>query len=457
MKIRRENLNFDKKKGPQEISPFLDIKNNNKKTIKRNRKSLNKKEKYAKNQRKKSLQVKLLPAILIILLIIVLLWYTYIFKKIRLVKEPEQEFKDSHEYHDMIMKDPEQEFKDSHEYYDMIMKGKLYDNKTYYPSENPKISIILPVHNGEAFVNQAVLSIQNQDLKDIEIIIIDDYSTDGSEKVIKDLIKTEPRISFYKNEENMGQFYTKTKGILHAKGKYVMTLDDDDKYLQRDALSTLYNEAEKEKLDIIQFNFISIYSFDKRPTNKESSKEEPIIYQPELSNIMLSLGNDGKIIQKGNVIWNKFIRTDLFIKVIKKIDEKYFKEKIYFHDDCILFFLLTRNAKSYKNIHRTFYLVVYLFHFKDSKVLYRRKEKKAEKLDIQCKGCMAYIEFVFEYTENNKPDKKIAFAILERWFLDFRCRNNPVIKERAVNICQRFLNCPFIEEEDKNKIRKFLN
>ena len=249
MKIRRENLNFDKKKGPQEISPFLDIKNNNKKAIKRNLKSLNKKEKYAKNQRKKSLQVKLLPAILIILLIIILLWYTYIFKKIRLVNEPEQEFKDSHEYHDMIMKEPEQEFKDSHEYYDMIMKGKLYDNKTYYPSENPKISIILPVHNGEAFVNQAVLSIQNQDLKDIEIIIIDDYSTDGSEKVIKDLIKTEPRISFFKNEENMGQFYTKTKGILHAKGKYVMTLDDDDKYLQRDALSTLYNEAEKEKLD----------------------------------------------------------------------------------------------------------------------------------------------------------------------------------------------------------------
>ena len=140
----------------------------------------------------------------------------------------------------------------------MIKKGILYDNdKKYYPKENPKISIILPVHNGEAFLKETISSIQNQEFKDIEIIIIDDQSTDNSTILVEDLIKNEPRISFYKNQENKGVLFTKTRGVSLAKGKYVMIIDDDDKYLQKDAFTTLYNEAEKNNLDILGFKSIS--------------------------------------------------------------------------------------------------------------------------------------------------------------------------------------------------------
>ena len=130
---------------------------------------------------------------------------------------------------------------------------ELYKNKIYYPSKNPKISIVITVYNGEAFLKSALLSIQNQDFKDIEIVMVDDCSQDNSVNLIKELMKTEPRIVLYKNKENKGALYTKSKGVMHSRGKYVMILDEDDIYSQKDTFTSLYVEAEKNNLDILGF------------------------------------------------------------------------------------------------------------------------------------------------------------------------------------------------------------
>ena len=127
-------------------------------------------------------------------------------------------------------------------YIDLVFNGtNIYKDKIYKFSNNPKISIVISVYNGEAYLRTALLSIQNQDFKDLEIIMVDDGSKDNSIDLIKELKKTEPRIILLENGENRGPLYTKTKGVLHAKGKYVMTLDEDDIYCQRDAFSSLIN------------------------------------------------------------------------------------------------------------------------------------------------------------------------------------------------------------------------
>ena len=105
---------------------------------------------------------------------------------------------------------------------------KIKYNKIYYPSKNPKISIVISVYNGEAYLKTTILSIQNQDLKDLEIVIVDDCSMDDSVALIRELMKNEPRIVLNQNLENKGALYTKTKGVLLARGKYVMILDEDD-------------------------------------------------------------------------------------------------------------------------------------------------------------------------------------------------------------------------------------
>ena len=192
-----------------------------------------------------------------------------------------------------IEKDKNKEINEAQDYMNLVLNHtKIDKNKIYYTSKNPKISIVITLYNGEAFLNTALLSIQNQDLKDIEIVMIDDCSKDNSVNLIKELMKTEPRIVLYQNKENKGMLYTKSKGILLSKGKYIMVMDVDDIYVQRDAFRTLYVEAEKNNLDILGFVFTSSKRTitRKRSTFRDSKR---IIYQPELSNLTYSYDSEG--------------------------------------------------------------------------------------------------------------------------------------------------------------------
>lgn len=171
----------------------------------------------------------------------------------------------------------------------------LEKNNTFNCSDNPKISIVITVYNGEAYLNTALRSIQNQDLKDIEIIMVDDYSSDNSLNMINNLMINEPRIKLYKNEKNRGALYTKTKGALLAKGKYILILDEDDMYLQRDAFTVLYNEAEKNNLDLIKFGMIISKPLIGKKNYINYINKEEIIFQPELSSLMFRYNEKGDV------------------------------------------------------------------------------------------------------------------------------------------------------------------
>ena len=359
----------------------------------------------------------------------------------------------------LISKDPELEFKDSQEYYKMSQNCELYEkDKIYNPTNNPKISIVLPVHNGEYFLKKTLTSIQNQDFKDIEIIIVDDQSTDNSVELIKELMKTEPRIKFHQNEENKGILYTKAKGVLLAKGKYVMTLDDDDNFLQRDAFTTLYEESEKENLDILKFRTIQTTMFSvKELYNHAKNDESPIIYQPELSNYMYRKRSDGNIMQNGGNLCNQIFRTDLFQKVIKEIDQKYLNIKMNNHDDFLLFFLLTRSAKSLKEISRVFYVISVTKFIHEPKVDYRRKEKNVNRDNLACQAYLMFIEIIFNKTKDTIDDKKIAFSQLQTWYMGNECRNNIETRENFIKLSKLFLDNKYIEEKDKETIKIFID
>ena len=152
-------------------------------------------------------------------------------------------------------KKKELELKDMQDFININLNQELINiNQKFHKISNPKISVIISVYNGEAYLKTALRSIQNQDFMDLEIIIVDDHSKDNSVNLIKELMKEDPRIIFTNNNKNKGALYTKTKGILIAKGKYVLTLDVDDLFTSKKAFSTLYIEAEKNKLDLLGFN-----------------------------------------------------------------------------------------------------------------------------------------------------------------------------------------------------------
>lgn len=94
--------------------------------------------------------------------------------------------------------------------------------------ENPLVSVIIPTNNRKEYIVKAINSVLSQTFKALEIIIIDDGSTDGSDKVISEFIRNSPDIIAIKNEINLGIVVSLNKGIRAARGKYIARLDDDD-------------------------------------------------------------------------------------------------------------------------------------------------------------------------------------------------------------------------------------
>ena len=145
-------------------------------------------------------------------------------------------------------------------------------------------------------------------------MMVDDGSKDNSVNLIKELMKIEPRIVLIENGENKGALYTKSKGILEAKGKYVISFDEDDMYTQRDALSTLYVVAEKNELDIDGFIALVAVQRASRHRNNYEDKYKRIIYQTELNNLMFYFTPEGNVEKFDGLLVNYLVKADIPLK-----------------------------------------------------------------------------------------------------------------------------------------------
>lgn len=105
---------------------------------------------------------------------------------------------------------------------------------------NELISIIIPVYNNEKWFERCINSVINQTYKNLEIIIINDCSTDDVEDIIFKYKKLDSRIIYMKNDKNKGVGYSRNRGLEISKGHYIYFLDSDD-YIEKDAIESLYN------------------------------------------------------------------------------------------------------------------------------------------------------------------------------------------------------------------------
>ncbi|MCK5285790.1 MAG: glycosyltransferase [Candidatus Pacebacteria bacterium] len=93
-------------------------------------------------------------------------------------------------------------------------------------NKKPKITVLMPVYNGEKYLEESIKSILNQTFTDFEFLIINDASTDESKNIINSF--NDPRIKLVENEENIGLTKSLNKGLILAQGEYVARMDDDD-------------------------------------------------------------------------------------------------------------------------------------------------------------------------------------------------------------------------------------
>lgn len=114
----------------------------------------------------------------------------------------------------------------------------------------PRVSVVIPNFNNEQYIEEAIKSVQNQSLKDIEIIIIDDCSTDYSWNIIQQIAKSDSRIKIIQNKKNSGAGLSRNAGLDIATGEFIKFLDSDDT-MDLDVLEIMYNTAQETKKDIV--------------------------------------------------------------------------------------------------------------------------------------------------------------------------------------------------------------
>lgn len=170
-----------------------------------------------------------------------------------------------------------------------------------------KISIIIPVYNTEKYLKRCLNSIINQNFKEIEIIIINDCSTDNSLEIIKKYIEIEKRIILINKEKNEGLSAARNSGIEIAKGEYILHIDSDD-WIEQNYFKDMYKFAIKNKADIVISDYYEDYN---------NLDIRYIQGQKEINTIQI---NKLKVIEniflfKGSTsVWNKLIKTELYRK-----------------------------------------------------------------------------------------------------------------------------------------------
>lgn len=109
------------------------------------------------------------------------------------------------------------------------------------------VSIILPTFNGSQYIKRSIESVLTQSYGNWELIIIDDGSTDRTEAIVFNYVKTNQNIKYFKNDKNLGIQKSLNKGLRESKGEYIARIDDDDDWVDKDKLKKQVEFLEKNK------------------------------------------------------------------------------------------------------------------------------------------------------------------------------------------------------------------
>ena len=285
---------------------------------------------------------------------------------------------------------------------------KRKSNWIYYNNVfRPKISFIATVFNKEKYLNSFICSIQQQYLNEFELIIVDDCSIDKSVEIINFFKSKDRRIKLLRNKQNMHSLYSRFKGVIFSRGKYISFVDSDDIIL-KEGLINSYNYIKNNDLDMVQFNSI-LETKDKIWINRRCYKYLSIIYQPILSYIYYYNNNKG--IEINYYLWDKLIKKKVVFKSLYYIGLKFLHKKIIIENDVVLLFSLFRNANSFQYIDELGY-----YSNRNNADSVFNSAYDLNKSNQIIYSIFSNIEFLYDKTENTKFSKYFCIFKLHQGY-----------------------------------------
>ena len=323
-----------------------------------------------------------------------------------------------------------------------------FDLKYFEKSNEPKISLIIPLYyyqNNYNIIN-FYMSIYNQSLTDIEIIFIN-YS--GAEtyktKLIKLLMEKDNRIIYITNENKIQEYYPKKKGILSAKGEYILIIEPDD-LLLNNILEKSYITAKKNNIDILQY-YIMVGNYKNNRLWKNIKCNNGIINSPKIEKFFFNC-------RYFNLL-DKLIKREIFLDSFQDMSSFYDIDEFYeLIDDDLAFFALTKKAKSYGFFEEVGYFRNLTTSSSTGHFYFSNMNKKWSDMFYKLFKAMIFFD---EKTRNNRIEKRWVF----KFFLDkiYPYRNKLIYVDKYFlfikDVIDYFLKCNFFTKGEKEKLLKF--
>ena len=353
-------------------------------------------------------------------------------------------------------------------YVTVCKQGLLLPNRKFEKSENPKVSIIIPMYNEAKNAKFVIRTIQNQSMQDVEIVCVNDNSNDNTLSILEQLKEEDPRITILTNKSNRGVIYNRIYGSLMSKGEYITFLDADDGFCNINILEKAYNIATKEKgekRDMIHYqtcgcvidekgelgDFLLItifnpYSFDK------------VIRQPEISDNYMQKSNN---ITGSGFVFDKIYSRELMKRTADYIGPHVWNQNLVFSDDFLLAYAAMRMTNTIVNIGEIGY-----WHNFDTLTsttsnvwqLDGNRLKNPEKSNKKIGDYILITERILELTENEPQFLEFRESTMrklgEETFIKAVARS--IYYDRYLTICENFINWKYINKAAKERSLKFM-
>lgn len=313
-----------------------------------------------------------------------------------------------------------------------------------------KVSVIVPVYNGEQFLREAVDSIRKQTMEDIEIILINDQSKDNSGPLCDKLQSEDSRIKVIHHEKNLGICGARNTGLKAAEGKYVVFCDNDD-FLLENLVKDNFLLAEEHNADMVKFGrqLIDVDSNNKVLREKETPLKELAVYTENTKfNHYFDMKSKGLMMN----VWNGMYK----LSVIKEQDIWFNEFMRYGSEDADFsyrFFMVS--SKIIVNPHS------YYVHYRRDEFSTSRKfnENKLDSMMLAAESEAV----IFEQMEDNDEVKarriiEINKLIMNMYTQQMFHENNPMSTSKKINYLNKIKNQKHLnyslEPDVKHHIRR---
>lgn len=323
--------------------------------------------------------------------------------------------------------------------------------------ENEKISVVIPTYNAEKYIHNAIKSILNQTYKNLQIILVDDGSTDNSGKICDEFAEKDSRIEVI-HKKNGGAADARNYGLEKVNGEYIAFLDSDD-YLYPTFYEELYKLLKQHNTDIAECDYVRI-NIDDYEKSQQIIENENLKFQQEeeinnnLESLRLMYGAALKPYVKKVVLWNKLYKKDLWKDIRFPAGKLYEDErtiyKVYYKANKLVStnkilhgYIQSNNSMMRRNMTRRM-----IEDTLETCVEPAEFFKEHNEIEMESKARRRYLEYCIEltYKLKNSVNDEMDILLLE-------------LKNNYINYYKNFIDLIKVEKsnEDEKEIIQLLD